>query len=208
VSGIYQGAVGGTGGDERLFASHTEVRPTSWSPDGRFLLFDQTDPKTAWDIWVLPTTGDRTPYPYLASMFSEVDARFSPDGKWVAYTSDESGRDEVYIRSFPAARDKTQVSTVGGTSPQWAPGGRELFFLSIDGRLMAGKVQLGPSLQVGMATPLFDARVGSGTNRYAVSHNGERFLLSMATEEGNAAPVVVVLNWAEHLALARGARWR
>jgi Tol biopolymer transport system component len=205
VPGIYQKAVGGAGDDELLFTNHASAHPTAWSPDGRFLLFEQTDPRTASDIWVLPAQGDRTPHPYLATTFSETEGQFSPDGKWVAYTSDESGRDEVYVQSFPDSHEKLQISTRGGVSPRWAPAGDELYFLSIDRRLMAAKVNLASPLQVGTPTPLFDTSVGLGTNRYVPTRDGHRFLLNIGTRE-SAAPLVVVLNWLRHLAITHGAR--
>jgi eukaryotic-like serine/threonine-protein kinase len=205
IPGIYRKPVGGTGEDELLFTNRAPAHPTSWSPDGRSLLFEQTDPKTASDIWVLPARGDHTPQPYLATSFSEDDAHFSPDGKWVAYTSDESGRDEVYVRSFPDPHNRVQISTEGGASPRWAPAGHELFFLSIDRRLMAVKVDPTKPLQAGMPTPLFDTSVGLGANRYVPSKDGQRFLLSVSTPESSAAPLVVVLNWAEHLTITHRA---
>lgn len=143
-------------------SSWLPVRPSAWSPDGQWLLFEQTDPKTASDVWVLPAHGDRTPRPFVATTFEEADAHFSPGGKWVAYTSDESGHDEVYVRSFPDARQKTQISAGGGVSPRWAPGGKEeLYFLSGDGRLMAVNVREANPLRVGAPTPLFETSLAS-----------------------------------------------
>jgi len=200
VPGIYRQPLGKDADEELVFTNHATIHPTAWSPDGRFLLFEQTDPATASDIWVLPLQGDRSPHPYLATRFSEAEAHFSPDGKWVAYTSDESGRSEVYVQSFPDPHEKVQMSTRGGVSPRWAPSGRELYFLSIERRLTAVPVALSDPLRVGTPTPLFDTAVGLGENRYAASHNGKRFLLNVGTAQGSSAPLVVVLNWAEHLA--------
>jgi Tol biopolymer transport system component len=202
VPGIYQKSIDGVGNDELLFTNRTPVHPRAWSPDGRFLLFEQTDPKTASDVWVLPTEGDHSPRPYLNTEFSEAAPQFSPDGKWVAYASDESGRDEVYIiQSFPESGKKVQISTQGGVSPRWAPGGDELFFLSIDRRLMAVKIDLANPLQVATPRPLFDTAVGLGANRYAPAHDGHHFLLSLGTPKASAAPLLVALNWAEHLTI-------
>jgi Tol biopolymer transport system component len=201
VSGIYQKVVGGAGADELLFANRAPIHPTAWSPDGRFLLFEQTNPVSGSDVWVLPLQGDRTPYPYLATTFSEGDAHFSPDGKWVAYTSDESGRNEVYVQSFPDVHEKLQISLNGGATPRWAPSGGELYFLSIERRLMAVTINLTQSPKVGTPTALFDAAVDLGTNRYVPNHDGKRFLLSVDTPESVAAHLVVVVNFLDQLAL-------
>ena len=207
VPGIYWKPLGKNADDELVFTNHATIHPTAWSPDGRFLLFEQTSPATASDIWVLPVQGDRSPHPYLATRFSEADAHFSADGKWVAYTSDESGRSEVYVQSFPEPHEKVQISTRGGVSPRWAPSGRELYFLSIERRLIAVQVAMSDPLHVGTPTPLFDAAVGLGENRYVASHDGKRFLLNVGTAEGTSAPLVMVLNWAEHLATMQPTHW-
>jgi eukaryotic-like serine/threonine-protein kinase len=207
IPGIYQKRMsGGTGDTELLFTNHTPIHPMSWSPDGRFLLFEQTDPKSASDVWVLPLQGDRTPQAYLATSFSESDAQFSPDGAWVAYSSDESGRQEVYVQRFPDPRDKLQISTNGGVSPRWAPDGHELYFLSIDRHLMAVQTRLSSPLQVGAPRPLFRTSVDLGANRYAPSRDGKRFLLNIGLADSGAAQIVVVLNWLNHLASVDGAR--
>jgi serine/threonine protein kinase/Tol biopolymer transport system component len=199
VSGIYQKPLAVGRDDELLLTTHASARPTSWSPDGRYLLFEQTDPATASDIWVMPVQGDHAPHRYLATTFSERDAHFSPDGKWVVYTSDESGRNEVYVQTFPDSHERLRISTQGGESPRWASSGHELYFLSLDGRLMAVSVTPANPLRVAAPTPLFDTSAGPGTNRYAPSSDGKRFLLSVGTAERGAAPLVVVLSWAEHL---------
>ena len=200
IPGIYRQRASGAGDAELLFTNRTPVHPTAWSPDGRFLLFEQTDRMSASDVWVLPLQGDHTPRAYLATPFSESDAHFSPDGRWVAYASDESGRQEVYVQRFPDPGDKVQISTRGGVSPRWAPDGHELYFLSIDRQLMAVPIRLRNPLQVGSPTHLFDTSVGLGANRYVPGHDGRRFLLSVGMAESSAEQIVVVLNWADHLA--------
>ena len=199
MPGIYRQPVSGAGSGELLFTNRASVHPTAWSPDGRFLLFEQTDPVSGSDVWVLPLQGDHMPRAYLASRFSESDAHFSADGQWVAYTSDESGRQEVYVRHFPDAQDKVQVSTGGGAAPRWAPDGHELYFLSIDRQPMAVPMRLTNPLQVGLPARLFEMSAGFGANRYAPNHDGTRFLLSVGVVENNPAEIVVVLNWAAHL---------
>ncbi len=206
VPGIYQKPASRPGDDTLLFTNHAPVHPSAWSPDGRFLLFEQTSAASASDIWVLPMHGDHSPHPYLASSFSEEDASFSPNGNWVAYTSDESGRHEVYVQSFPEPHEKVQISNGGGVSPRWAPSGRELYFLSTDSRLMAVEVTPGNALQAGTPTPLFDTSVDLGAHRYAPDRDGRRFLLNVGPAESSASPLVVVLNWAGHLAATQSAR--
>ena len=165
IPGIYRKRVSGTGNAELLFTNAGPfVRPPGLRMADPVVRADGS--VSASDVWVLPLQGDHTPHAYLATPFSESDAHFSPDGKWVAYTSDESGRPEVYVQRFPDSRDKLQVSTRGGVSPRWAPDGHELYFLSIDRRLMSVPVRLTDPLQVGPPTPLFDIPVGLGANRY------------------------------------------
>ncbi len=199
VPGIYQKSVGTVTDDELLFTNHLPLHPSDWSPDGRVLLFEQTTPASASDIWVLPLEGDRSPRPYLETSFFETDAHFSPDGRWVAYTSNESGRNEVYVQSFPHPHEKMQVSTRGGVSPRWAPSGRELYFLSAEGGLIGVKATLSDRLRLDAPTLLFDTSVGLGDNRYVPAHDGKRFLLSIGTAQNSAAHLVVILNWADHL---------
>jgi hypothetical protein len=147
--------------------------------------------------------GERTPRPYLATAFSGSDAHFSPHGKWVAYTSNESERDEVYVRGFANPHESRRISTEGAASPRWAPAGNELYFLSSEGRLTAVKVELGTRLRVGTPTPLFDRAVGLGSNRYAAAKDGRRFLISVGTADSTAGPLTVILNWAARLRLRR-----
>ena len=159
VPGIYQKPTGRVADDELVFTNHLPLHPSDWSPDGRVLLFAQANPESGSDIWVLPLEGDRSPRPYLATRFSETDAHFSPDGKWVAYTSDESGRNEVYLQSFPEPHQKMRISTRGGVSPRWAGSGRELYFLSPERRLMGVNTTLANSLRLGPpSAPLRDFR--------------------------------------------------
>jgi Tol biopolymer transport system component len=111
--------------------------PSDWSSDGRFLTYYRTDPKTGLDIWVLPLDGDRKPFPLIQTEFNESQSQFSPDGRWVAYVSDETGGPQIYVQSFPKLTGKWQVSTDGGTQPRWRHDGKELFYLALDQQLMA-----------------------------------------------------------------------
>jgi hypothetical protein len=154
------------------------------------------------DLWVLPLFGERRPEPFARTDFQESGGRFSPDGRWIAYTSNESGRFEVYVQSFPASGGKWQVSNGGGASPRWRRDGRELFYLSADGKLMAVEVDgSSDTFEADVPGPLFEPRVGSisGDSPYDVAADGRRFLVKVLVEETAPAPVTVVLNWASDL---------
>jgi len=147
-------------------------------------------------------SGDRKPFPYLQSQFDESEGKFSPDGRWVAYVSNESGRNEIYVQSFPLAGAKFQISTGGGTEAQWRKDGTELFYVAADQMLMAVPLKLGrppaEPFQAGSPKPLFAVQLVQGTNvgrDYAVSNDGQRFLVPSAEGSGEAPPLTVVLNW-------------
>src|SRR6266566_6104660 len=118
------------GADELLLESDQTKSPNDWSSDGRFLLFSSRDPQTAVDLWVLPLSGDKKPFPFLKTPFDEVHGQFSPDGKWIAYESNESGRSEIYVQPFPVAGGRVQISNEGGVEPVWSRDGRKIFYRS------------------------------------------------------------------------------
>ncbi|MEX2300601.1 MAG: hypothetical protein WD733_06675, partial [Bryobacterales bacterium] len=209
--GLYQTDVGGAGEDETLL-SETDARVTApagplsdWSQDGRFLLYGTVrSAGTRQDLWILPLEGDRKPFAYLATEFEEAAGRFAPDGRWVAYQSDESGRTEVYVRPFPAADRKWQISTEGGSLPVWSKDGRELYYLAPDRTLMAVALKAGETMEAGIPQALFPTRMpdfGFGLARlYDVSRDG-RFLMAARTdqaaqgEQTENRSVVMLLNW-------------
>lgn len=203
VTNLYQRLATGTGSDEALFKSELPIAPLDWSSDGKFILYTEMSPKTDNDIWLLPLFGDQKATPYLQSEFSETQARFSPDGRWVAYTSNESGNFQVYVQSFPASGGKWQISTNGGGQPQWRRDGKELFFLSPDRKLMAVEVNGEEStFKAGVPKALFEARTiptvpfyGFNASYYVASGNGQRFLVSTLAGESTPTPLTVVLNW-------------
>ena len=127
----------------------------SWSPDGQLLAFIEVNPTTGWDIWVLRHRGDRKAQPFLRTPFNEGAPRFSPDGRWLAYISDESGRYEIYVQPYPGPGGKWQISTEGGTEPVWNPNGRELFYRSGD-KMMAVDIATQPSFAAGKPRMLFE----------------------------------------------------
>lgn len=199
--GLYRKVSSGAGNEELLVKAEAVTNGSDWSPDGRFIVFESADPRTGSDLWVVPLFGDMKPYPVLQTEFNETHGHFSPDGRWLAYVSNESGRDEVYVQSFPPSGGKWQVSTGGGAQPHWRRDGKELFYISIDRKLMAVNVQLGQTFAMDSPTPLFQSQVAryEAPNRYAVSNDGQRFLVNTAVEGVSQTPITVVLNWTSTL---------
>jgi dipeptidyl aminopeptidase/acylaminoacyl peptidase len=198
---LYERPIAGRAADELLLATEQTKSATDWSHDERFLLYRSLDPQLNWDVWAMPMHGDRKPFAVVRTKFGERDARFSPDGKWIAYQSNESGRFEIYAQPFQGTGARRRISTDGGVQPQWSRDGRELFYLALDGRLVAVPVDLSPSgatLTTGTPVPLFVANLGGvqdiPLNLYLVSSDSQRFLLDTIVEEA-ASPIVVVVNW-------------
>jgi Tol biopolymer transport system component len=197
---FWQGA-DGSGGLERLTDSVASVAgnhtPTSWSPDGQLLAFHHNHPSTQRDIWVLRLS-DRKAQPFLQTPFTEGGATFSPDGRWLAYVSNESGRPEIYVQPYPGPGGKWQISVDGGTEPVWGRNGRELFYRS-GNKMMAVETTTKPSFSAGKPRMLFEGRflanVFPAMNpAYDVSADGQRFLMVKRGEEV-PTQINVVLNW-------------
>jgi Tol biopolymer transport system component len=198
TSDLYWKAASGAGQDEVLFKSSSWKTPTDWSLDGRFIIYQEIDPKTKRDVWVLPMSGDRKPFPFLHTESDEAGAQLSPDGRWMAYISDETRRYEVYVQSFPTAGGKRQISTKGGLGPQWRRDGKELFYYASDGKLMAVEVKSEASFEPGVARELFEFPSGSDIPAlapYSVSGDGKQFLINALVDESDGAPLTVVVNW-------------
>jgi len=191
----------GSGGLERLIASENLNVPLSFSPDGQLLAFNDLNPTTQTDIWVL-RLNDRKAQPFLRTPFTEGAARFSPDGHWLAYISDESGRFEVYVQPYPGPGGKWQISTEGGGEPVWNPNGRELFYRS-GNKMMAAEVTTQPSFAVGKPRVLFMGEyvlASVPVANYDVSPDGQRFLMVKPSEQAaSLSQIVVVQNWFEEL---------
>jgi Tol biopolymer transport system component len=198
ATGIYRKASSGSGQEELLMkADEGTAQVIDWSRDGRFLIYFGTYPKNGFDLWILPLAGDKKPFPFLQTGFNEDNGAFAPDVKWIAYTSNESGRDEVYVQPFPATGGRYQISKSGGTQPLWRGDGRELFFLTPDGTMMAASINATHGFEAGIAQPLFASGVASTVNRrqYAVTRDGKRFLVIVAQQRSSPTPLTVVVNW-------------
>jgi dipeptidyl aminopeptidase/acylaminoacyl peptidase len=188
-----------TGGvTEALLPSQGTLQsPDDWSPDGRYLLYSDRHPDTRWDLWILPLDGSADPIPFLRTPFSELTASFSPDGTWVAYASDESGRTEVYVTTFPEPGEKHRISTGGGYLPEWRGDGNELFYLALDNWLMAVPVDRNAGFEPRTPTPLFSVEpYKNAFLPYDVLPDGERFIVISALP-GEATTPTVVTGWQE-----------
>ncbi len=182
-------------GSERAILELPGVQqPEDVSPDGRTMAFLQ-DVTSGADIWLLPLEGGSKGTPWLSTRFSVRSPRFSPDGRWIAYDSDESGTPEVYVALTQGAADKRRVSTAGGRSPRWRSDGKELYYLTPDDFVMAVSTSAGGQLQIGTPTRLF--RVQTGIASYDVAPDGMRFLVSTALEKERESPIRILFNWAK-----------
>jgi Tol biopolymer transport system component len=191
---IFLKSSSGSSAEEVLLASKHNKFLMDWSRDGKYLLYgeDSTGDRKE-RLWVLPMTGDRKPFMYLDDDFDIRDARFSPDGRWVAYKSAQPTRSQVFIRSFPDPSVKLQISKDGGSRPVWGDDGRELFYISRDAQLMAVTVRTGPSVEAGVPVPLFRTDLNNTLLTYDVYRGGQRFV--MPSFESNTQFVTVILNW-------------
>ena len=203
---VYQRSAAG-GGSEQLVLPHQLARaagaqpislvPTDWSPDGQTILFSVSGTSSGSDLWLLPLTGDKKPLKFLASPSNEMHGNFSPDGRLVAYTSNESGKYRVHVQTLPLSDRKWQVSIDGGYEPRWRADGREIYYLSEDRKLMAVPVGAGPSF--GNPQVLFQTRVQTGVTanhmHYVPSRDGRRFLVNTLSGDASPSPITVVMNW-------------
>lgn len=200
---LYQKVSNSAGNDEALVKSLAAKISFDWSRDGRYIIYGVVDPKTSWDLWTLPLNDTSNPAPFLQTNFDERAAKFSPNGRWVAYESNESGTNEVFVRAFPVTAGKWQISTAGGEQPRWRRDGKELFYLSADHKLMSVEVKIdGPTFEHNPPTALFGTRVGgidTPGNYYAVTADGQRFILNSLVAEAAYTPITVVLNWTADL---------
>jgi len=204
---LFQKAASGAGEERPLFESDERKSPTSWSSDGRYLLFTSLNAKTKGDVWVLPLDGRGKPSPILRTAFNEGHAAFSPDGRWLAYISDESGKNEAYVRRFAlspsgeSSRDegRSLVSTNGAETVRWRRDGRELFYERPDGTIMSVVVATSSSFQANPPHALFATNGIVGARYWEPTADGQRFLVGVLGGRTTPTPFTVVLNWTEEL---------
>jgi Tol biopolymer transport system component len=182
-----------TGKEEELLENRAFHVAHAVSPDGATLLYGERTDRGAFDLWTLPLAGGGKPTPLIQSPANKSEARFSPDGRFIAFLSDESGRSEVYVTPFPVPGERVRVSTGGARLLRWSRGG-ELLFLSSDLRMTSVPVRTSPSLQLGAPAPLF-ALKGDAWRSFDVSPDGKRFLAIVPEVEADQLPLTVVVNW-------------
>jgi Tol biopolymer transport system component len=196
---LFEKTVGGAEGQPLIPSQEGPQLPLDWSPDGQFLLYRDYSAKTKSDLYILPMVGERKPIPFANTPFNETNARFSPDGRWIAYSSSESGKTEVYARRFPGDGERFQISTAGGNHPRWRSDGRELFYLSSDPdqTMMSVLVSAGETFTSGTPTALFKIENRNGLD-FDAAGDGQRFILN--TRAGApSAPLTVITGWAANL---------
>jgi hypothetical protein len=173
--------------------------PTDWSPDGSFIVFHAFDERTQYDLWAAPLDHPNRPRPLLQTEFDEVQGQISPSGRWLAYTSNESSRFEVYVQPLQADGRKWQVSIGGGSDPKWRADEKELFFVGSDGRMMSVGLTGGTSFEPGVPRSLFRFRdidvISPFLSAYNVQGDGQRFLVAASTEDVQTHPLNVLVHW-------------
>jgi serine/threonine-protein kinase len=193
-----QRAADGSGEESRVTATVGHHHLSALAPDGRTVAFEvRAGNSASWDVWLSLLGADAEPRPLLATPATERGATFSPDGRWLAYESGESGQSEIYVRAVTGDAGRWQISADGGTEALWSPAGRELFYRSGD-RLMVVDVQSGPGFSASRARPLFEgryARLAWGVRNYDVSPDGQRFLMLETIGRGDPHRIVLVQNW-------------
>jgi len=213
IANLYQKLANGAKEEELLLRTGESKIPRSWSSDGRYLLYVSLDSKNRGDLWVLPLEGDRKPVPFLQTEFNEIDGSFSPDMRWIAYQSDESGRNEIWVREFlqpsggksSQTAGRWQVSNGGGTNPKWRRDSKELYYRTTEGGVMVVDITGEAAFQAGAPKPLFQVPpfmsamvslpiIGAATT-WDVTRDGRQFLLTTHPVESSPSPFTVVLNW-------------
>jgi eukaryotic-like serine/threonine-protein kinase len=195
---VYEMAASGVGEQKLMLRAGVPMYPDDWSSDGKYIVCESSDQKTAIDLWLLPLFGDRKPVPYLKTPYNEGRGQFSPDSKWMAYVSDEGGTPQVFVQSVPVSGGKWQISTNGGDQPAWRRDGKELFYLSPTRKMMSVSVTTGAAFEAGMPHALFDTPIPNSSvtdrNVYATA-DGQRFLLRRVLDDRSAVPSTIVLDW-------------
>jgi serine/threonine protein kinase/Tol biopolymer transport system component len=199
---LYWKAANGIGQPELLLhGTGGDLAPYAWSQDGKFIVYAESGSETKRDIWLLPLEGDRKPVPYLNTAADEDFPQFSPDSRWMAYASDESGTAQVYIQAVPQNGTRVQVSTAGGSQPRWRGDDKELFYVSADQKMMAAPIQeSNASIEAGTPMALFEGapETIAETFKYQPTADGQRFLMIVPSNEGASPRLTVMLNWRAH----------
>jgi Tol biopolymer transport system component len=188
----------GSGGsaEQPVFKAEGQQGATDISPDGKFLIIEQSTAQEDDDLLVVPLEGGGKPDRFVTGPYRQWDGHFSPNGRWVAYVSDESGRNEIYVTSYPRPEGKWQISSSGGEGPRWRGDGRELYYASADGRLMAVALAEDDGLKIGGTTALFPSRIGAGPSPYYdVTADGKKFLISELLKVEDREPLTLVIGW-------------
>jgi Tol biopolymer transport system component len=194
---IWVKGVGGSGEAELLYGeTEFNLHPQSWSPNGELLVYERVAPDNNSDIWAINADGSQ-PTELVSSSFNESYPSISPDGRWMAYVSDESGSDEIYVTTFPEPARRWQVSTDGGTYPRWRDDGSELFYVKAGGELQVAEIDgSGPALVVGEISELFSWNMSAGLrNTFDAAPDGQRVLVIRGLASSETEPLRVVLNW-------------
>jgi Tol biopolymer transport system component len=198
---IFQKAANGLGSEQLVLQSKSQGKlPDDVSPDGRYAIYDSQISAGSDELWALPLFGERKPFAFVQGTFFALSARFSPSGQYVAYTSSETGRAEIYVQTFPQPTGKWQISATGGVDPMWRHDGKELYYLTPDNHLMAVAVDAdSAAFQAGTPKQLFQAQAipsRGWRNVYVASPDGQRFLMLTAAGAPKPLPITVVVNWA------------
>jgi eukaryotic-like serine/threonine-protein kinase len=200
--GLYTKSADGGGAEELIHkVEGSPAYLNSWSFDGKILLYETVLPATGRDTWALSMTGERKSYPVVNDKFTQQGSRLSPDGRWILYSSDESGRVEIYVQAFPPSGGKWQVSVDGVSAAvgNWRGDGKEIVFQALDGKMMAVDVKLDASFEAGIPRPLFQVPGPIIGNRFAMSSDAQRFLFPLAPQAADPFAITAVLNWASDI---------
>ncbi len=198
---IFWRAVDGTSPEEPVLEDRMDKSPYAVSPDGVTLVYGRSQESgTGRDVWLFPLASDENPSPVLESANIEFNAVISPDGKWLAYESNESGREEIYVQAFPSAERRQQISTAGGSEPVWAPSGRELFYRNAN-QMLAVEIETEEGLRAGRPHVLFEKEFEFTNNfrNYDISLDGKRFVMVQTPDSTERGQLEIVFNWFEEL---------
>ncbi len=198
IFGVFVKPADGVGAETKLFGIAENTAPVDWSSDGRYILLLRVGGSTRWDLVAIPANGDSTMIPVATTPFVELEGRFSPDGRWVVYSSNESGRREVYVQPFPTPAGKWQISTAGGRDPIFSADGKEIYFISPGGAMMAVPLEIGAGIRPGVPQQLFNGAQSDAIqfgHSFAVSPDGKRFLMRRSRGARTLLPTNITLNW-------------